>query len=176
MHTFSSRANAILTFGVVVLIVAACLSHLTSYHLRKPPTGTGIAVNSKTIYVVAAQRRGFLPPGDEANFLFDLDIDLTPVWTWNTKVLFVYLTAEYTTESNVVNQVVFWDRIITKKKDAHLTLKSEQTEYGIQDQGWNLKGRNLNITFSINEMPITGLLNLNVPFSETLQLPVVYTR
>ena len=34
-------------------------------------------------------------------FNFDLDVDLAPLFNWNVKQLFLYLTAEYTTKQNV---------------------------------------------------------------------------
>lgn len=42
---------------------------------------------------------------------FDLNTDLTPLFNWNTKQLFLYLTAEYQTQNNKVNQVslVSWN-------------------------------------------------------------------
>jgi len=42
---------------------------------------------------------------------FDLNADLTPVFNWNVKQLFVYLVAEYKTKNNQVNQV-FIDLLI----------------------------------------------------------------
>lgn len=35
-------------------------------------------------------------------FNFDLDADLEPLFNWNVKQLFLYLTAEYTTPKNVI--------------------------------------------------------------------------
>lgn len=40
---------------------------------------------------------------------FDLSTDLTPLFNWNTKQLFLYLTAEYQTQNNKVNQVRMWN-------------------------------------------------------------------
>ena len=36
---------------------------------------------------------------------FDLEADLTPLFNWNVKQLFLYLSAEYETPRNAVNQV-----------------------------------------------------------------------
>lgn len=36
---------------------------------------------------------------------FDLKTDLTDIFNWNVKQLFMYLTAEYVTKNNVLNQV-----------------------------------------------------------------------
>ena len=51
---------------------------------------------------------------------FDLQADLTPLFNWNVKQLFLYLTAEYETQANVVNQVVLWDKIIQRGENAVL--------------------------------------------------------
>ena len=51
---------------------------------------------------------------------FDLKADLTPLFNWNVKQLFLYLTAEYETQANVVNQVVLWDKIIQRGENAVL--------------------------------------------------------
>lgn len=36
---------------------------------------------------------------------FDLKTDLTSLFNWNVKQLFLYLTAEYSTPTNEINQV-----------------------------------------------------------------------
>ena len=36
---------------------------------------------------------------------FDLQADLNPLFNWNAKQLFVFLTAEYETSENKLNQV-----------------------------------------------------------------------
>jgi len=45
---------------------------------------------------------------------FDLKTDLTPLFNWNVKQLFLYLTAEYVTPNNVLNQV-----FLTQKLQKH---------------------------------------------------------
>lgn len=37
--------------------------------------------------------------------MFDLQADLNPLFNWNAKQLFVFLTAEYETVDNKLNQV-----------------------------------------------------------------------
>lgn len=48
--------------------------------------------------------------------------DLSPLFNWNTKQLFVYLQAEYSDAQGVKNEVVIWDKIIRTKEDANLSL------------------------------------------------------
>ena len=47
-----------------------------------------------------------------------IDADLRSVFNWNVKQLFVYITAEYETEANVLNQVVVWDTIVNDVSQA----------------------------------------------------------
>ncbi|KAG5978786.1 hypothetical protein E4U55_005941, partial [Claviceps digitariae] len=54
---------------------------------------------------------------------FSLDADLSSLFTWNTKQLFVYVTAEWpssSSSSNVTNSAVIWDSIITNPSADHL--------------------------------------------------------
>jgi hypothetical protein len=45
----------------------------------------------------------------------DLNIDLRNEFTWLTKQLFVFVTADFETAANRLNQVVIWSHIIEKK-------------------------------------------------------------
>ena len=47
-------------------------------------------------------------------------IDLRSVFNGNVEQLFVIVLAEYTSTSNIRNQVVLWDSIITKRKKVRL--------------------------------------------------------
>ena len=49
---------------------------------------------------------------DQAILNLGINADLRSVFNWNVKQLFVYITAEYETEANVLNQVVVWDTIV----------------------------------------------------------------
>lgn len=46
---------------------------------------------------------------DRALFTIDLDADLTGVFNWNVKQLFVYITADFATPSNVRAAWDFFD-------------------------------------------------------------------
>lgn len=51
-------------------------------------------------------------PGELASIRFDLNADLSPLFTWNTKQLFVYVTANYPTKDGQMAESVIWDMII----------------------------------------------------------------
>lgn len=45
----------------------------------------------------------------------NLTADLQDAFTWNTRQIYLWLTAEYKTEKNQLNQAVFWNWIIESK-------------------------------------------------------------
>lgn len=70
---------------------------------------------------------------------FDLQTDLTSLFNWNVKELFLYLTAEYQTDNNELNQVVLWDKILLRGENAVLDFKNMNTKYYFWDDGNGLK-------------------------------------
>ncbi|EDV24497.1 uncharacterized protein TRIADDRAFT_25476, partial [Trichoplax adhaerens] len=80
------------------------------------------------------------------------------LFNWNTKQLFIYLTAEYKTDRNPLNQIVLWDRIMLKGHDPRLIV-TDVPEYVFTDDGHGLKGhKNVTLRLSWNIIPIAGLL------------------
>lgn len=53
--------------------------------------------------------------------------------------MFLYLTAEYKTKDNDLNQVVLWDKIVQRGDNAILDLKNMHTKYYFWDDGNGLK-------------------------------------
>lgn len=91
---------------------------------------------------------------------FDLEADLEYLFNWNVKQLFLYLTLEYETPTNVsfiicclgslhlnsfvsislqkLNQVVIWDKIILKGESYRLSMRNAKPKYYFWDDGKNL--------------------------------------
>lgn len=70
---------------------------------------------------------------------FDIETNLTSLFNWNVKQLFLFLTAEYKTSHNVLNQVVLWDKIIRRGDNAVLDFKNLNTKYYFWDDGNGLR-------------------------------------
>ncbi|XP_037783180.1 signal peptidase complex subunit 3-like [Penaeus monodon] len=79
-------------------------------------------INRKNVPEYAVSRE----KNDLGALRFDLNTDLTPLFNWNTKQLFLYLTAEYQTQNNKVNQVVFWGKIFQRGGNFVATQKPPQ--------------------------------------------------
>jgi signal peptidase complex subunit 3 len=66
--------------------------------------------------------------------------DFTPVFNWNTKLLYVSVLAEFNSTSrgeSTTNNVVIWDDIFWKE-DARIKMKKKPGKYRIHDLSDNL--------------------------------------
>ncbi|EDO18847.1 hypothetical protein Kpol_1023p16 [Vanderwaltozyma polyspora DSM 70294] len=105
-------------------------------------------------------------PKQNAKVNFDLDVDLSSLFNWNTKQVFIYLTAEYdgSKKPNTKSVVTFWDKIITSKKDAVLKLSNQKSKYTVWDLEDKMEGRDLTFKLQWNIQPWVGPL----VFGETI--------
>ena len=108
---------------------------------------------------------------------------MKPVFTQNTKELFVFVAAEYWGPEGGFNQVYLWDTIIEKKentkinqqiKTTHLEEASRFGYFTYPFQGKNLKGRDYNLTMYWNSMPSIGASFTNKVVVPGFQLPKLY--
>lgn len=162
------RANAIFCYALVVLAVLVGCNIGTSYFIPTNPE-VHFAVTSLQVF----QRHPTLQ-NDVLSLTFDLKADLSSLFHWNTKQLFVYVAAEYATERNAVNQIVVWDDIIRRKEDAILDYTDTRVEYYLVDQGHALRGSNVTFFFGWDLTPISGLLQTSKLGEHAITLPVDY--
>ena len=104
---------------------------------------------------------------DQAILSLQIDADLRSVFNWNVKQLFVYVTAEYETEANVLNQVVVWDTIVNDVSQAWIRSDAVVNKYSLTDQGYGLRDNNVTLVLNWNTVPSTGLLTLHHGWSST---------
>lgn len=99
-------------------------------------------------------------PKENSKVVFDLDSDLSPLFNWNTKQVFIYLTAEYdgSTRSQTKSEVTYWDKILTNKNDAKLHLKNFKSKYAVWDLEDVFVGRELTFKLKWNIQPWIGPL------------------
>jgi len=159
MNTLLSRTNAIFAFTLSILALLTFLCSISTA-FKDYASIVDVKINSQKKLVK------YLPDynaGRERNDLgvltFDLDGDFTRCFDWNTKQLFIYLTAHYSTKNNPVNQVVLWDHIIERGQETRLKLRDHHTKYYFWDDGNGLKGNeNVTLTLSLNVIPNAGVL------------------
>ena len=77
----------------------------------------------------------------------------------------------------ILNEVVIWDRIVSRKEEAHLQIVAPKNwgKYPIIDQRTELRGRLLNLTLHWDVMPYTGILYFGTaPSTHVVRLPGEY--
>jgi signal peptidase complex subunit 3 len=159
MNTLLSRTNAIFAFTLSVLASLTFLCSLStafkSYNVLMDVKMNSVKKVVKNVADYSAGRER----NDLGFMTFNLDTDMSQLFDWNTKQLFLYLTAHYKTPQNVVNQVVLWDHIIERGEETKISLKNHHTKYYFWDDGNGLRGNNnITLTLSVNVVPNAGIL------------------
>mmetsp|Transcript_15499 Transcript_15499/g.20181 ORF Transcript_15499/g.20181 Transcript_15499/m.20181 type:complete len:177 (-) Transcript_15499:46-576(-) len=175
MHTVWVRLNAVVFFGLTVLLVLSCLAALSKlgHSVRHRPIVHTLQLNK----LRSLKSHGGV---DRALLSIDLDVDLTPAFHWNVKQLFVYVVAIYEANGRS-NHVVLWDKIVEasgdQEKDWVIKLDSLFVKYALVDQGKELRGKDITLQLHWDHMPITGLLYMDTqPLAESshFTLPTEY--
>lgn len=166
---FSSSQRLQNSFGfytTIVLIISVLISVVSFLQLQtagafslRPHVGH---IEPKTSVKFTRRSGSVNGKGKEnARVNFDLTADLTPLFNWNTKQVFVYLQADYNggeSRPDISNSVTFWDKIITKKDQAKLNLKNQRGAYSVYDVQKSFNNNNATIRLGYNVQPYVGAL------------------
>lgn len=124
MHSSVLRAQNVFGYFTTVAFVVAALIAATDFLAPRSPSASIKAVNTQVVmgrpYYYSATKEEY------AIIKFSLDADLSSLFNWNTKQVFVYVTAEWPAggdekgTNNATNQAVIWDQIITSPSSDHL--------------------------------------------------------
>ena len=159
MNSVLSRANAVFAFTLSILAAMTIGCFLST--LLKPYEET-VEVRIQTIDKDVKNVTNFgnnRQVSELGFFKFDLDADFSRTFDWNTKQLFLYLTAHYQTKKNTVNQIVLWDYIMLRDAPNKLKLRNQNNKYYFFDDGAGLSGnQNITLTLSMNIIPNVGIL------------------
>ncbi|KAM4809211.1 signal peptidase complex subunit 3 [Rhinophrynus dorsalis] len=180
MNTALSRANSLFAFSLSVMAALTFGCFITTAFKDRV-----VPVNIHVSRVMLENVEDFTGPRERSDLgfiTFDINADLQPIFDWNVKQLFIYLSAEYATKSNALNQVVLWDKIILRGDNPKLSLKEMKSKYFFFDDGNGLKGnRNITLTLSWNVVPNAGILplvtgsgHISIPFPDTYKTTMSY--
>ncbi|XDT29993.1 Signal peptidase subunit [Nakaseomyces glabratus] len=168
MYSLSQRINqvfnvAVLYGGVIVALVALVsqwqLIHDNAFGLSSSIGGVSPSFNVRTSRYYGSVKG---QPKENMRIEFDLDADLSPLFNWNTKQVFVYLTASYNgtekARGHTVNTVTLWDKIIKTPKEAELHLEHAKGKYPVWDLEDKFSGKDLTFELQWNIQPWVGIL------------------
>ncbi|EGC47025.1 microsomal signal peptidase subunit [Histoplasma capsulatum var. duboisii H88] len=114
MHSALNRFQGVFGFCSTL---AFLLGALTSLTVLLSPADPVTNVSLSNIQVSKGRPHYYARKREEyAQIKFDLDADLTSLFNWNTKQVFVYVLASYPTtsssSSNLTTESIIWDMII----------------------------------------------------------------
>ncbi|KAF3940741.1 hypothetical protein ABW19_dt0205454 [Dactylella cylindrospora] len=161
MHSSLVRLQQVFGFLTTVTFALATAIALTSYIYPLNPTAS-ITIND---VAVAKRRSGSYystRQNEYANIKFDLDADLESLFNWNTKQVFLYITASYGGDRYPTNEAVIWDKILPSSAPSKkLQLKNIKSKYNIHDITGEWSGRNATVKLHWNVQPHVGVLMWN---------------
>lgn len=157
MHSIWSRANTVFAFTLTVLSAVTLMAFVSSLFANKVTkvelSGINPRIRSMSDYTIEEGK------SDLAMISLNIHADMSPIFNWNVKQLFIYLVAEYSTMKNVVNQVVLWDRIIKRTDPLVILEESIHPKYYFLDDGSNLLShQNVTLLLKWNIVPNAGRL------------------
>lgn len=166
MFNLYTRIQTLLNKAVTsASIIAAIIAAIAYTQLVLNNVWQNELTSVKNIVPSAAMRKSFYAgsvnrnPKENSAIKFDLNADLSPLFNWNTKLVFVYLTAEYPGKSpGSSNKVTYWDKIITSKDKAKILLKNYRSKYSVWDVEKSFRERDAVLKLEWNIQPWVGPL------------------
>ena len=130
MHTALNRLQTTLSFASSCALTLACVIALLSViPFPAPASSPSASIAATNVQVVKGRPHYYSSKREEySQIRFDLDADLSSLFTWNTKQVFVYVTANYPSNSKGgSSEAVIWDTIIpaTSTPFSYQNLKSQ---------------------------------------------------
>jgi len=182
-HTIWIRANSLFTISTTALALVAVLASMTDiWHVAEPDAFLRVKSIERFRPVSPNTHRKKSASSinneqnDEASLNFQLRLDLRPLFSWNTKQIFVSIDAEYETERNKYNTISLWDSIVTQKTNSLLNYQNVRNKYRFIDQGTHLRGTEVNYTVRWEVMPVAGKLYGGKKVVETMKMPDEYVN
>ena len=175
MHTVWVRLNAVVSFGLTALLGFTVLSALSKYGHANRVKPVILKLSLNTLQSLRSHSGV-----DRAHLSFDIDADFRPAFHWNSKHIFVFVIADYKTDSNPKNQVVLWDVILNATDpDESKIIRRDNVfvKYGLVDQTNELRGKVVELQLHWDHIPLTGCLNHNYQSRDTMnsfKLPEEY--
>jgi hypothetical protein len=164
MHNTLNRIqNAFGFFTSCAFALAAIIAVLSVIPFPAPTSSPSASISVRNIQVVKGRPHYYSSKREEyASIRFDLDADLSGLFTWNTKQLFVYVMASYPSSSSVgagSSDAVLWDAIIPAPSTPY-SLQNLKARYFPNKSANNAKARKSSTSSKTKELVKPGVLAL----------------
>ncbi|GAA6053776.1 hypothetical protein JCM3770_005111 [Rhodotorula araucariae] len=158
MHSTLQRLSNLSALATTVLLSLLAAVAATTFLLPATLEPANLALSNLNVVLGRPQYDRFAKDREYAFVKFDLQADLSPLFNWNTKQVFVYLAANYASERYPDNTVVIWDRIVRSPRNARLNVEDGKQKYEFKEITNSF--RNTSATFSLHYQvqPYVGVL------------------
>ncbi|WVQ85026.1 hypothetical protein IAT38_007190 [Cryptococcus sp. DSM 104549] len=163
MHSTLQRANHLSSLATTYILVLLALISFASF-LALPPVDVGTVEIKDLIVTKGRLRRWGAREEELASLRFSVRTDLTPLLhSYNTKQLFLYLTATYPEPTTGgLHDVVLWDRIITRGDARDIRAEGKAAYQWRNPSGTFKDVPYANMTLHYSLMPYVGVLSSGV--------------
>lgn len=172
MHNVTGRISSAFFFGVTVLGILAALNSASSFLIDY----SGQVEISNVNMLTFRPNKAFA--WDECDFTFDIKANLSGVYNWNVKLLFVWVEVDYIGTNYERNSVTIWDKIILRDQFDPTTgvFESNNTKnkYKMRTKEYDLSGKELTFRVKWEVVPIAGLNFYMEGVGTKFQLPEEY--
>ena len=159
MYSLSGRLNTIAFNTLIVLAALASLNFLSTYpwagkDTRQPKILKPFKVKNFDNFLWDRYYNE-----DVLSFTFDFEADMTPLYNWNTNLVFAFITCEYATVKSKTNQVTIWDQRIPREGQhawRQIKLQNEYPEYYLTDLNRALRDTDVTCYLNWDHMPVAG--------------------
>ncbi len=143
MNSVVNRLNLVGFYALWTIGIAALFCALSTYVAFTPDPYVRIHNPELSAYgpdmttmMYHTQRRG-----PSAELRFDLDVELSSLFNWNVKQLFVWVTAEYPSSRYTNNTVTVWDTILyaEDRNEADMYLEDVVGKYRLTDMAGSIR-------------------------------------
>ncbi|KWU41055.1 signal peptidase 22 kDa subunit, partial [Rhodotorula sp. JG-1b] len=179
MHSTWQRLSNVSALATTVLLALLAAVAASSYVIPATLSPATLKVPHLNVVLGRPQYERRAKEREYAFVKFDLKAapDLTPLFNWNTKQLFVYMVADYSNTLYPENSVVVWDRIIRSPKYARLNVQDGKQKYEFKEITDTFSNTSATFSLQYHVQPWVGPLRRGeVVRTEPIAFPPVRRR
>lgn len=159
MRTLLERVYTIVNFAIPSIFILLIGSYFLA--LLTPQKGEVVcSIGGASLGTIGHKYPGpYTDRQDERPVYVDMDCDVTPLWHWNTKMLYVHIKASFVDNNGVSISETIWDQRISSKHDTHIVLEKAKTNHPLATPGlfsMSDEIKDVKLSVSVSETPYGG--------------------
>ena len=155
MHSYYARLNSIMMYAMFHSLFIILVIQLTTYYgFERQASVSNVQIREVDRFRVKQDR-------EMALIVLDFDVDLSKVWDWNVKQLFVWVEVSYESKLYKKNNIIVWDHIVHSKEESVFHMERTISDYIVEDPGKGLKNNKLTVKVAYDIFPWVGLAGKN---------------